>query len=688
MRTRRDIGGRTSARRRTRWPLVGTLVVGAPLAVGLLPAAGPAVAAPAVPSVTTGTTWTASEATQDDGAIPADTCTAAFTVNGAYGGAGTAPSGEVLGGLGGVVRGTASVTPGEAFQLDIGGAGGEGGGTNSEATSTNPGGGSDAPLGEGAGGNAGGYVGGDLFDIFAQNGGGGGAASYLFLGTNAPTNATTPTLVAGGGGGGGSSADDGSESFSGLGGKGGAGGGTADGVAGTPGSNGGGGVTASGSTPGTGGTGDLAGHTASGTDGALGGVQSGTAQDWLGGGGGGGGGYAGGGGGASSYLFTNGEPGGDGTFLANETPLPDGWSQSGGGGGGGGGGSNFVSPSLTATFSGTSSTSGSASVTYGSCPIDATVGDALTVDLASAQQFHDPGYNWSTVGVLPPGLALSSPTGLTDSLTGTPTTPGSYTFTVTSVGTTNGVSSSATVTIDVGNAPPPPSRRAGFRDVAGDGGVFAFGADLFYGSVPGLVPPADPPVDDIVGITSTPSNDGYWLTGSDGGVFAFGDAAYDGSLPGLGRHVTDISDITSDPSGSGYWLVGRDGGVFAFGDTPYEGSLPGSGTVVDDIVGIAPTPSGAGYWLVGSDGDVYPFGDAVGHGSMVGHALDGPIVAIAATNDGGGYWLVGSDGGVFAFGDAPFEGSTAGQPRRAPWSGSRPRSRATATGWPSPTVRR
>ena len=458
--------------------------------------------------------------------------------------------------------------------------------------------------------------------------------------------------------------------------------------------------------PGAGGTGDLAGQSgsaspaSSGTgDGGVGGIQpSGSTNDWLGGGGGGGGGWTGGGGGASSYLFTNGTT--DGANLPNETPLPEGWSVSGGGGGGGGGGGNFLSPQVrTPSFSGTQAINeGSGSVVYTACTQAATVGVPYTVDLASSESFGDPSYHWVVSdGSLPPGLGLSSTTGLTDSLVGTPTATGSYTFTIGSTGTTNEIEGFVNVTVVVGAAPPPTTtttttapvnppvvsnpRREGFRDVASDGGVFDFGADRYFGSLPGV----HVSVRNIVGITATANNQGYWLVGTDGGVFAFGNARYYGSLPGSHVTVTDITDITSTPSGGGYWQVGADGGVFGFGNARYFGSLPGRGISVHDIVGIAAAPNGAGYWLVGANGQVYPFGSAGGHGSAGGLHLNAPMVGIAATNDGGGYWLVGADGGVFAFGDAAFEGSGLGSTSAAVVGLVLPQP-VTATGWPRPTA--
>ncbi|HLX89460.1 MAG TPA: hypothetical protein VKR22_13515, partial [Acidimicrobiales bacterium] len=214
----------------------------------------------------------------------------------------------------------------------------------------------------------------------------------------------------------------------------------------------------------------------------------------------------------------------------------------------------------------------------------------------------------------------------------------------------------------VASSPPPrPSYSAesagpGHRMVASDGGVFDFGSDPFYGSLPGI----GVHIRNIVGMAGTPDGRGYWLVGSDGGVFAFGDAPYLGSVPGLGDEIDDIVGIAPTRDGGGYWMVGSDGGVFGFGDATYHGSIPGEGYRVDDIVGVAATPDGGGYWLVGRRGEVWTFGDARFFGSPAASRLPvSDIVGMAAAPQGG-YWLVGSDGGIFGYGPAGYHGSVPG----------------------------
>jgi len=182
-------------------------------------------------------------------------------------------------------------------------------------------------------------------------------------------------------------------------------------------------------------------------------------------------------------------------------------------------------------------------------------------------------------------------------------------------------------------------------DGSGPGTVHPLGGAKAFGSASG---------DNVTGMSSTPSGEGYWLASNRGAVFAFGDAPFAGSLPA--GTSSSVVDIAAAADGQGYWLVAADGGIFAFGSARFRGSA-GDKRLNEPIVGMAATPSGDGYWLVGRDGGVFAFGDAEFRGSMGGQRLNQPIVGMAATPSGEGYWLVARDGGIFNFGDAVFSGS-------------------------------
>ena len=223
---------------------------------------------------------------------------------------------------------------------------------------------------------------------------------------------------------------------------------------------------------------------------------------------------------------------------------------------------------------------------------------------------------------LPPGLTLA-PTG---SISGTPTTAGTFSFTATLTDSTGATATRQfTITIDAGPCPAAVPI-AGYRLVAADGGVFSFGNQQFCGST-GAMRLNQP----VVGMASTPTGNGYWLVAADGGIFSFGNAVFHGST-GAMRLNQPIVGMASTPTGNGYWLVAADGGIFSFGDAVFHGST-GAMRLNQPIVGMASTPTGNGYWLVAADGGIFSFGDAVFHGSTGAMRLNQPIVGMASTPD-------------------------------------------------------
>jgi hypothetical protein len=92
----------------------------------------------------------------------------------------------------------------------------------------------------------------------------------------------------------------------------------------------------------------------------------------------------------------------------------------------------------------------------------------------------------------------------------------------------------------------------GYALVASDGGVFAYGTQNFFGSVPGSLKPGQSLNAPIVGIAVTHSGKGYWEVGADGGVFTYGDAPFLGSMAGvrLNGPIVGIQHLGSvNPSG-------------------------------------------------------------------------------------------------------------------------------------------
>jgi hypothetical protein len=203
-----------------------------------------------------------------------------------------------------------------------------------------------------------------------------------------------------------------------------------------------------------------------------------------------------------------------------------------------------------------------------------------------------------------------------------------------------------------------PTAPAGYRFVAGDGGIFSFGNQSFCGSLG-----ATWLAQGVVGMATTPDGGGYWLATADGAVYAFGDAHLYSGGGGLLRYGSvqglplggPIVGIAATANGRGYWLVGADGSVYSFGDAANYGSMGGK-PLNKPIVGMAADPRTGGYWLVSEDGGIFSF-HAPFYGSTGSIHLNKPIVGMADDTATGGYWFVAADGGIFSF-HAPFYGST------------------------------
>ena len=308
-----------------------------------------------------------------------------------------AAGGGANGQFGGLLTETIPVSPGELFYVLVGAEGGSG------------------PGGSGGGGNS---------PDSAPAGGGG---SFVFASDG------TPIGIAGGGGG--AFAQENPPQGTGSGGVGGDGFGTTnDGTTASTGGQGGGE-----SSPGAGGFGSSGHEGASGTGPAT--LVNGVIHPGVGGDGGS----------AACYLSSCSQVG---------TGGGGGWYGGGGGGsetipyffdgGDGGGGSGYTDPSATSSGGGYDSNGGNGSVLFDfrtSAPtISGTPSSPTPANSPYESSFTLGGIPTPTTSVtsgsLPPGLSLSSD----GTLNGTPSTPGSYTATVTA---SNGVTPNATDTFTI-----------------------------------------------------------------------------------------------------------------------------------------------------------------------------------------------------------------------------------------------
>jgi len=342
--------------------------------------------------------------TQQTFQIPPGVHQVTVTAIGASGGdgigGGATPGG--LGGVGGVAKGTLTVSPGSMLYVEVGGAGGKAS-DNSHGTGGFNGG--------GTGGTGG-----------AGGGGGGGASDVRTVSDTTSATLASRLIVAGGGGGGG-------ESPTPEGGSGGA--------AGAPGGKGGS-VSTRGWTQQGGDGGGAGTQTQGGAGGAVGSYSGSLAENpgkpglsgglgtggdggtiYADGGGGGGGYYGGGGGGSGGYVVTRATGVILGTYISAA--------------GGGGGGSSLVPANGTIS---TNSTNAPASVTISYTTVaalsitttslpDGTVGTDYPSTTLAASGGTTP-YVWSAAG-LPNGLTIDPTTGV---ISGMPMTAGTPTATI------------------------------------------------------------------------------------------------------------------------------------------------------------------------------------------------------------------------------------------------------------------
>jgi hypothetical protein len=359
-------------------PLAGSLALGlAAVLAAVVPAQAAPAALPAGCTAASGTvtcTYTASGQTQFT--VPPGVTSLTTTVVGGQGG--TDFGASTPGGLGAVATGTLTVTPAQTLYLEVGILGGAGG---------------------------------QLFPGFTDSGAGGGESDVRTCpaaGTCSSGTTLASRLLVGGGGGG-------SGDFGGAPGNAGTTGAAGSGGNGFGGHfNGAGGDGATQTAPGAGGAGcdgggvGSPGATAGGAGGA-GGAANGV--DGVSGGGGGAGWFGGGAGGGCSQPNDSAGSGGGGSSHAAASVGSPAFSQAASG----------RAPSVTLSYP-----LPALSVTTATLP-DGTAGTAYTSTTLDATGGISP-YTWSVPpGTLPPGLSLSS----AGVISGTPTSPGTFSFTVT-----------------------------------------------------------------------------------------------------------------------------------------------------------------------------------------------------------------------------------------------------------------
>jgi hypothetical protein len=372
----------------------------------------------------TTSSFTVGACTTQDWTVPAGVTAAVFDVYGAVGG----EFGNTLGGSGGHVQAALALSPGEVLTIATGG---QGGSTGQQPGMYNSPGGSGGCNGGGAGGAGQGT---GLPATWSEPGAGGGGESEVSY-----SGAAAPILVAAGGGG---------ASYYGNGGEGG------------PQTGGSGSAVLAGARAATGGSqtaGGQPGEAANGLISITYGATAGSAG-------------TGGAGGAFPALGTGGTGGGGGGA---------GWY--GGGGGAidsGAGGSNYISPAAFGGMSdgGANFGQGYVTVTYGAADFPSFTGGPSDGFAGQAYSYQFQSTSWpapqyaTQQSALPPGLTLSA-SGL---LSGTPTTPGSYTFYVATANPAGANNQQVTMNVDA--APQVTTQPAGQTVTAGQPVTFTAAA--------------------------------------------------------------------------------------------------------------------------------------------------------------------------------------------------------------------
>ncbi len=279
------------------------------------------------------------------------------------------------------------------------------------------------------------------------------------------------------------------------------------------------------------------------------------------------------------------------------------------------------------------------------------VGQAATYDLSAVSTSANT-VNYAVIaGALPPGMNLTT----AGSVTGTPTTPGNYQFTL-SASDSKGVAAQ-TFTVKVSDNTLPNQRpgqyssidtqssgaqglnESAFAALKADGTITTWG-DSTYGGF---------------GASGVPTGAGYVQIAQTSRAFAA--LRYDGSIQAWGN--SDYGGLGA-PSGTGFTRLFSSG--YAFAAMKADGSITTWGT---DIAGGTGEPTGTGYSQIFTNGQ-----------AMVAMKSDGSLVAWGASGKGGsgaptgtGYVTITSnasafaalkaDGSITAWGDTTFGGTGA-----------------------------